>query len=148
MRPPLVELGIEQERALIGELKASGFAMPGLAGSVVLKLLPYLPFLGKRFNLSEFNFLKMGNLYASRGHELDLMHLLEGLLAHYQRNIGMLLLDKRSPIYQQMRSVGKFNFLGASLDSEVQVMAAFEGWAQDEIDEVCSRPLHISMNDI
>jgi 4-hydroxy-tetrahydrodipicolinate synthase len=32
VRPPLVELGPEQERALIGELKASGFAMPGLAG--------------------------------------------------------------------------------------------------------------------
>lgn len=32
VRPPLVELGREQEQALIGELKASGFAMPGLSG--------------------------------------------------------------------------------------------------------------------
>ena len=32
VRPPLVELGREEEQALIGELKASGFAMPGLAG--------------------------------------------------------------------------------------------------------------------
>jgi 4-hydroxy-tetrahydrodipicolinate synthase len=32
VRPPLVELTQEQEAALIPELKAAGFAMPGLAG--------------------------------------------------------------------------------------------------------------------
>ena len=32
VRPPLVELSKEQEAALIPELKASGFSMPGLAG--------------------------------------------------------------------------------------------------------------------
>jgi 4-hydroxy-tetrahydrodipicolinate synthase len=32
VRPPLVELTAEQEAALIPELKAAGFAMPGLAG--------------------------------------------------------------------------------------------------------------------
>ncbi|MGH8709151.1 MAG: dihydrodipicolinate synthase family protein, partial [Burkholderiales bacterium] len=32
VRPPLVELTTEQEAALIPELKAAGFAMPGLAG--------------------------------------------------------------------------------------------------------------------
>ncbi|HVB48244.1 MAG TPA: dihydrodipicolinate synthase family protein [Burkholderiales bacterium] len=32
VRPPLVELGREQEQALFGELKANGFTMPGLAG--------------------------------------------------------------------------------------------------------------------
>jgi 4-hydroxy-tetrahydrodipicolinate synthase len=32
VRPPLVELSREQEAALIPELKASGFTMPGLAG--------------------------------------------------------------------------------------------------------------------
>jgi 4-hydroxy-tetrahydrodipicolinate synthase len=32
VRPPLVELTQEQESALIPELKASGFKMPGLAG--------------------------------------------------------------------------------------------------------------------
>jgi len=30
-RPPLVELTPSQEEALISELKASGFSMPGLA---------------------------------------------------------------------------------------------------------------------
>ncbi len=32
VRPPLVELSKEQEAALIPELKAAGFGMPGLAG--------------------------------------------------------------------------------------------------------------------
>jgi 4-hydroxy-tetrahydrodipicolinate synthase len=32
VRPPLVELTAAQEAELIPELKASGFAMPGLAG--------------------------------------------------------------------------------------------------------------------
>ncbi|HVC12955.1 MAG TPA: dihydrodipicolinate synthase family protein, partial [Burkholderiales bacterium] len=32
VRPPLVELGREQEQALFGELKANGFTMPGLTG--------------------------------------------------------------------------------------------------------------------
>jgi 4-hydroxy-tetrahydrodipicolinate synthase len=32
VRPPLVELTSAQEAALIPELKAAGFAMPGLAG--------------------------------------------------------------------------------------------------------------------
>jgi 4-hydroxy-tetrahydrodipicolinate synthase len=32
VRPPLVELTSEQETALIPELKAAGFATPGLAG--------------------------------------------------------------------------------------------------------------------
>jgi hypothetical protein len=32
VRPPLVELSRDQEEGLIRELKASGFAMPGIAG--------------------------------------------------------------------------------------------------------------------
>jgi hypothetical protein len=56
-------------------------------------------------------------------------------------------MDKRSPIYQQLKSVSKFGVFHPLIDVPVHVMPFFKGFSENEIADIRQQPLFISMMD-
>ena len=73
--------------------------LPGLSGTIALKVLPRVPRLRDLFNPSEWRFLKIGNIYFQPGRPEALFELLEDVLYQYQMKTAALYIDHRSPIY-------------------------------------------------
>jgi hypothetical protein len=59
----------------------------------------------------------------------------------------MIYMDKRSPIYQRLKTSGKFGIFNAMVDVPVHVMAFLKGFTDKEIVEIERKPLFISMMD-
>ena len=119
-------------------------SLPGLRGWLLVKLLPVLPVLGRRFDPRDFRFLKFSNFYLADGREGEAFPLMESLLARHRVNFAMAYMDRRSPLYQRLARAGHLGVLGAGLKISAQVMADFKGWSDWEIQAICRRPLHIS----
>jgi hypothetical protein len=78
---------------------------------------------------------------------VEIFNLMEALLARYQFNFGMICMDLRSPVYQQLKEMGKFGLFHNLIDVPVPVLAFLKGFSENEIAEIRCQPLFISMMD-
>lgn len=121
--------------------------LPGATGQIMVKVLPHIPILRRLFPERNLQFLRFGNIYAKKGMEVEIFTLMEALLARNQLNFGMIYMDIRSPVYQQLIEVGKFGLFHALIDVPVHVMAFLKGFSKSEIADILCQPLFISMMD-
>ena len=121
--------------------------LSGSTGQTIVNLLPHIPVLRRLFPKRNLHFLRFGNIYAKQGMEAEIFNLMEALLARYQLNFGLIYMDKRSPVYQQLKAVGKFGVFNALVDVPVHVMAFFKGFSESELADIRSQALFISMMD-
>jgi hypothetical protein len=121
--------------------------LPGATGQIMVMILPHIPFLRRLFPDRNLHYLKFGNIYAKRGMEAEIFNLMEALLARHRLNFGMIHMDKRSPVYQQLKAVGKFGFFNTLIDVPVHVMAFFKGFSESEMADIRRQALFISMMD-
>jgi hypothetical protein len=121
--------------------------LPGATGQIMVKVLPHILFLQRLFPDRSLHFLRFGNIYAKKGMEMEIFNLMEALLARHRLNFGMIYMDKRSPVYQRLKEVGKFGLFHALIDVPVHVMAFLKGFSESEIADIRRQPLFISMMD-
>jgi GNAT superfamily N-acetyltransferase len=121
--------------------------LPGLSGLILVKVLPFIPFVRRWFPDRNYRFLTFGNLYAKEGRETEMFTLMEALLARHQLHFGMVSMDKRSPVYQRLAAVRAFGILNSLLDVPVHVMVYFKGFSKSEITDIRRQPLFISLAD-
>lgn len=122
--------------------------LPGTRGLILVKVLPYIPILRRLFTAGSYQFLRLGNLYAKKGHEAKVFTLIEALLARQRLSSAMAFMDKRSSVYRRIAAAGKFGLLNAAVDLTWHVIADFNGVADEEIAEIRQRPLCISPMDM
>jgi len=113
----------------------------------MVEMLKHIPILRRLFPERKLQYLRFGNIYAKKGREEEIFNLMEALLARHQLNFGMIYMDKRSPIYQQLKSVSKFGVFHPLIDVPLHVMAFFKGFSESEIADIRQQPLFISMMD-
>lgn len=121
--------------------------LPGATGQIMVKVLPHIPILRRLFPKRNLQFLRFGNIYVKKGMEVEIFNLMEALLARHQYNFGMIYMDMRSPVYQQLKEAGKFGLFHALIDVPVHVMAFLKGFSESEIADIRCQPLFISMMD-
>ncbi|MFZ5447636.1 MAG: GNAT family N-acetyltransferase [Thermodesulfobacteriota bacterium] len=121
--------------------------LPGVSGLMLVKMVPHIPILGRLFPDRNFHFLTFGNIYIKKGMETEIFAIMEALLARHHLNFGMIYMDKRSPVYQLMTSVGNYGIFNALIDVPVHVMAFFKNFSESEIADLRRQPLFISMDD-
>jgi len=121
--------------------------LPGASGVLLLTILPRIPCVRQLFPKGNYYFLTFGNIYIREGKERDLFTLIEAVLAKHHLNFGMIYLDRRSPIYQRLKTAGKFGVINALVTVPVHVMAYLKGFTAKELAEIRRQPLFMSMLD-
>lgn len=129
-------------------LNWSVISMSGLLGWVALKALPHVPWLRDLLPLRNFRFLRFGNIMVRPGHERELPHLLESLLARHKVRIGLILMDERSPVLQAIRRAGGLGSLDALFGRKAKVVADFKGTTEEDIERISRRPIVVSPLDV
>ncbi|NJK95578.1 MAG: hypothetical protein HC905_12340 [Bacteroidales bacterium] len=74
--------------------------MPGITGKMLLRILPYIPFLSRMFNPGAFRFLAFEYLYIREGYEKSLTQFIEGVCALKKTHVGLIWTDIRQPIHK------------------------------------------------
>ena len=121
--------------------------LSGAAGQTIVNLLAHIPVLRRLFPERNLHFLRFGNIYVKKGMEAEIFNLMEALLARYQLNFGLIYMDKRSPVYRQLKAAGKLGVFHTLIDVPVYVMAFFKGFSESEVADIRTQALFISMMD-
>lgn len=122
--------------------------MPGWRGAFLVKVLPWIPLLGRMLPLQDFRFLRFGNLLVEPGHEAHLVRLLETLLARHNTRVGLIMMDRRSPVLGRIRAFGRLGPLQRALEGATKAVADFKGVSEDDIARIAARPMLLSPRDV
>ena len=144
----LVEDGVIRAGVQIEPCHWRVLALPGVSGRLLVGPVSRLPGLRRLFDAGNCRFLKLGNLYARRREEAALFPLIEALLARSGMNLAMVFQDPRSPVGQRIHASGRFGILNAGVGARVHVMAALEGFTEDQRIRLRRSPLCLSPLDI
>jgi L-amino acid N-acyltransferase YncA len=122
--------------------------MKGLMGKLILKVLPHMPILKKIFNPKRFQFLSFEGIYFKPGYEKLLPVLFESLLTHEKLNSAMFWLCDKCPTKAAIERTGKLGLVNNFVkDSDVKILAGFQGLSNDEIAQLREKPLYVSAFD-
>lgn len=122
-------------------------SLPGLTGKIILNTFSHLPVLRKLFN-KNYQFVTLEGIYHAPGCEGYLEILFESLLAKYQVNSGITVVDKQSQLYKCLKSLnlGLVDRLNKEVDGNV--ICKFIGFTDEEIESFKKYPAYISGIDV
>ncbi len=129
-------------------LRWSVQSLPGLAGRLLLNLLPNVPGLNRVMNLKDLRIVRFGNVLMPDGAEDALFRVLETALAMRQAKVGLILLDKRSPVLERLRDHGKFGLLSGALKGSAKLHIDVVGMEHPMLSRLNSQPLLVSAADV
>lgn len=122
--------------------------MKGLSGKFILKVLPHVPLFNKIFNPRRFQFLSFEGIYFKPGYEKLLPVLFETLLAREKFNSAMFWLGDKCPTRTAIENNGKLGLVHRFVkDSQVKILAGFQGLSDEEIAQLKDKPLYVSAFD-
>lgn len=144
----LTEGGQVQAGAQAELLRWSVVEMPGAAGWALLELWPRLPGARGLLNLADLPILRLGNLYVPEGNERHLERLLETLLARHGARIGMVMLDRRSPVQRRLRKGLRRGGLSGALRGSAKLRIDGVGLGEEIETALAAHPLLVSPADV
>lgn len=119
--------------------------MEGWSGRLIMKTAPYIPFVSRLFNPSDFNFTGFEGIYFKRGRENELMKLFEHVLAIFEVNSGLFWQDIRCPYNLKDQPLGLINKFVEGTGSAL--MVHFNDTGDTEKEHIRSLPVYISCFD-
>ncbi len=123
--------------------------LPGISGAFILKILSKIPLLSRIVNPKEFRFAHFDGIYVKKGHEADLICLMESVLADFGLYTALICLDHQSTLCHWLRNSGKLGLLNKFKgDSLVQLVARFDNFSEEEIEQFINRPVYLSAFDM
>lgn len=122
-------------------------SLPGFSGKVILNTFSRLPYLNRLFN-KDYRFLTLEGIYCAAGYEHYLESLFESLLARYNLNSAITVVDADTPLYKTLRSL-KLGWVD-KLNKEVRgnVICKFINLSAAEKDLFKKHPAYISGIDV
>lgn len=129
-------------------LNWSVVSMPGLTGALLLNILPRVPGWNSILNLRDLKVVRFGNIYFADGAETDVFALAEACLARNQSRVGLIMLDRRSPVLARLRAIGNFGLLSGAMKGSIKlhVDTVFMDKALQE--RLATQPLLVSPADV
>jgi RimJ/RimL family protein N-acetyltransferase len=124
-------------------------ALPGFSGTLIIKLLPYIPVLSRLFNPNDFRFAAFDGIYSKAGYEKELFVLMESVCASLKVTTGIMWLDSESSLNYRFKKSGNWGIMEKLKENiPAYVIAAFKNIPQDEQNKINSCPVYISAVDI
>lgn len=120
-------------------------ALPGIKGKILVKLLPYIPFLNKIINPKQYIFLATEGLFWKAGHEDKIEPLLNSVLK--QQNCHSMLLwadTKNKSLINQLEKCKLGILEKLKNDNEVDIVAKFNHLDEQFIEEMKNSIHYIS----
>jgi L-amino acid N-acyltransferase YncA len=115
--------------------------LQGIPGYLFRNVLPRLPFTRRFGSPDDCSFAFFGSLYASPGHERDLLRLLEALLARAGLHAGLVYVDPRGRAYDALLRGGGLGLLHRlGLMERGVLMASAANLAPDDEADIRKRP--------
>ncbi len=119
--------------------------MPGVAGKIILSVVPRIPLLNKIFNPRKFEFLAFEGIYFIPGKEKVLFELFEGLLRREKLKSALYWMAEKCPWYSRIRVAGQAGLINKFVqNSEVIIMASYQNMSDAEIERTRTSPLFAS----
>jgi len=143
---------------LDGEIVAGAQANPvswaikelgGVTGKVLVKLLPYIPYLNRLINPGLFNYSALEGVFVQDGYEWVLDQLFESIIADQGHTVALMWFDTECPVFSLVKehcSLGLMNKLNSGTDADVVVRG--EMLCDDDWVELENTPVYISCFDL
>lgn len=123
-------------------------SMAGIAGKLIQRLSPYIPFVNRIFNSRKFEFLAFEGIYCKPGYETKLMKLFEAVIAKECLHSGMFWLGENCPLRSRLIKHDKLGLLHSFVNnSGAYIMASYSQLNGDEVNDFKSRPMYASAYD-
>jgi RimJ/RimL family protein N-acetyltransferase len=122
--------------------------LPGISGTILIRLLPCLPLMSRLLNPADFRFIGFEGIYCKEGSEKELFILMESVCAELKLNMGMFWVDPKSELYEKIKTGdwGIVNKLKSRIPANV--VAAFRNVPEKEQEHFRSHPAYISAFDL
>jgi hypothetical protein len=123
-------------------------SLPGISGSLLLRLLPLIPGLKRVLNPRDLRFIRVGNVLVEPGCEGQLVSLLETGLARHRVVLALIAMDCRSPVLARILAHGRLGPLRSVMPGAAKLHLDFFGLDRAVIDAIAVRPKHFSAADV
>jgi hypothetical protein len=122
---------------------------PGIAGWILMKVLPYSPYFRKIFSPGSFRFLIMDSVFCREGYEHLLPDLFESVCAAEGCNSALTWHDEKSIVYKALKKSRNLGILNRILKtSPGLVVASFSGFSPEEKKKFSEYPVFLSGVDL
>ncbi len=129
-------------------LRWSVQAMPGVAGKLLLDVLPHLPGVNRLLDLRDLRIVRFGNLLVPEGSEDALFRVLETALLQHRARIGLIMLDQRSELLQRILDHGRLGLLSGALKGSAKLQIDVVGMNAPMLAHLANHPLLVSAGDV
>ncbi len=120
-------------------------AMPGKKGKIIVKILPYIPFIRRIINPKNFKFLATDSLFWLDGHQDKASTLLESVLAIQQKNSLLIWLDDADyKLIDVMQSLKLGLIQKLKSDNAIEIVAKFNHFDEELKNEILNTKKYIS----
>jgi hypothetical protein len=121
------------------------YDVPGIWGWVMMKVLPKTPYFRRLFRPGEFRYLVLDAIYCKKGSEKLLAPLFESACASEGFNTGLIWLDDRSQLFNNIRTMVRMGALNRMLNAKPGlVYSKFINLTEDEKEYFYDAPAYIS----
>ena len=134
--------------AQIELLHWSMVSMPGTLGAFLLNVLPHVPGLRRILDLKNLNIIRFSNLFFADASEKELFQLLESSLHYHGSNVGLIMLDARSPVLRRITEYGGMGLLSRSVNGSAKLRIDVIGMNEAMIADLSEKPLLVSAADV
>lgn len=129
-------------------LRWSVQSMPGLAGQVLLKVLPQVPGMNHLLDLTDLRVVRFSNILMPQEAEQSLLRVLETALAQHAARVGLIMIDGRSPVLKRLLSQGKLGLLSGALTGSAKMHIDVVDMPEPMLACLRERPLLVSAGDV
>jgi hypothetical protein len=129
-------------------LQWSMMSMPGALGTFLVSVLPHLPVLRNILDLKNLRLARFSNLFFSDGHEIQACKFLEGCLSQQKSKVGLILLDRRSPVRHCLVKTGKLGIMSHAVNGSAKMRIDTIGMEDEMMSDLREKPLLVSAGDV
>lgn len=142
----------QQDSHILAALKASPVRwrmadMPGWSGKILLKVLPWLPFLNRLINPDKFHFMAVDHIFCAPGHEQAITTLLSHACATHHLYTALFWLDQADPLRTALSKSGSLGLINR-LNHVTPISLIVKGATPDQLDHLCAHPAFIPSPDV
>ena len=123
-------------------------SMPGAYGVMLLKVMPKFPGWNSFLNLGDLKVLRFGNMCFEPDGARDVFALAEACLAMHGTRVGLIMLDKRSPVLTALQESGDFGLLSRAMKGNAKLHIDTESMPQLLLSHLQEKPLLVSPADV
>ena len=144
----------ERDGKIVGGIKGRPvkwelLEVPGFSGFLMLKVLPYVPYLKRLFDKRYVRFVALEALWVSEGYEKEIEPLMEAMCAYYKEHIGILWSDSESPIAHLIRKFVVLGFMSkVQKNVPADLLIRFIDTPDEEKKVYRNSPMYISAGDM